>query len=244
MFRKMSLTVTQSKYNSTNKAIQPPQPMTTTSTRMLPFSKRNFSSMTLSMSPAAAVIPAMMNRPPAQGYQRHVPNLPTSSVQPDGTQVPKMLWGKPTWYLLHMMATKVKDNLFPEIRTQLLATIFSICSNLPCPTCAEHAKDYLTKINFLNVQTKEELKTVLFNFHNEVNQRKGYPTMTRMEHDNLYLRSDPVVIIQNFILAFNRKNKNIRLLSDDLTRQRMTDSLKEWFKRYIGYFDPPVIPSP
>jgi hypothetical protein len=65
-----------------------------------------------------------------------------------------------------------------------------------------------------------------------------------MDHDNLYLRSDPVVIIQGFVLAFNRKNKNIRLLSDDLTRQRMTDSLKEWFKRYIGYFDPPIIPTP
>jgi len=143
-----------------------------------------------------------------------------------------------------MMATKVKDGLFQEIRTQLLSTIFSICSNLPCPTCASHAKDYLTKINFLNIQTKEDLKMVLFNFHNELNQRKGYPTITKMEHDNLYLRSDPVVVIQNFIVAFNRKNKNIRLLSDDLTRQHITESLKEWFKRYIGYFDPPIIPTP
>jgi hypothetical protein len=225
----MSLTVTQSKYNSAN-AQSTPIPNTA---HMLPFSKKNFSSMSLSIATNNQIIPTMMRSPPIYGNTRHIPE-PMNQVN-----VPKMLWGKPTWYLLHMLAEKIQDNKFQELRPQILNIIYSICNNLPCPTCATHAKEYLNKINLFHINTKEELKTMLFNFHNDVNNRKGYAPFSRQELDSLYTKADPIAIIQNFLISFNKKNKSIRLLADDLSRQNITNSLKTWFQQNIKYFDPP-----
>lgn len=227
----MSLTVTQSKYNSANaSSIYTPLP---NPAHMLPFSKKNFSSMSLSIASNKQIVPSMMRPPPINGNKRYIPEA-TNPVN-----VPKMLWGKPTWYLLHMMAEKIQDVKFQELRSQILNMIYSICNNLPCPTCATHAKEYLNKINLFHINSKEELKTMLFNFHNDVNLRKGYSLFSRQELDNLYIKADPVAIIQNFLVAFNKKNKSIRLLADDLSRQNITNSLKLWFQQNIMYFDLP-----
>jgi len=229
MFKRMSLTVTQSKYNSANSQ-STPIPNTA---HMLPFSKKNFSSMSLSIVSNNHSVPSMMRPPPINGNIRHIPEATNQAT------VPKMLWGKPTWYLLHMMAEKIQDVKFQELRPQILNMIYSICNNLPCPTCASHAKEYLHKINLFRINSKEELKIMLFNFHNDVNRRKGYTLFSRQELDNLYKKADPVVIIQNFLVAFNKKNKSIRLLADDLSRQNITNTLKTWFQQNIVYFDPP-----
>lgn len=232
MFRKMSLTVTQSKFNSANAQIVQPNHI-----QVLPFAKKNFSTMSLSIASSRA-IPAMIQAPPVINPRPYIQETPTN------VNVPKMLWGKPTWYLLHMMAEKINDAKFPELRMQILNVISSICNNLPCPTCASHAKDYLNKIRFMNIQTKAELKTALFNFHNDVNQRKGYAIFSRQDLDKMYMTADSIVIVHNFILAFNKKNKSIRLLADDLSRQNITNSLKTWFQQNIVYFDPPMTPLP
>ena len=231
MFKKMSLTVTQSKYNSANAQVQStPIPNTA---RMLPFSKKNFPSMSLTNASNNPIMPIMMRPAPVNGNIRHIPE----AINP--TNVPKMLWGKPTWYLLHMIAEKIQEVKFQELRPQILNMIYSICNNLPCPTCAVHAKDYLNKINLFHISSKEELKIMLFNFHNDVNKRKGYRMFTRQELDNLYIKADPVAIIQHFLVAFNKKNKSIRLLADDLSRQNITNTLKMWFQQNIMFFDPP-----
>ena len=67
-------------------------------------------------------------------------------------------WGKPTWQFFHMLAHKIKPEYFKQVRIELLNTIYSICSTLPCPVCSEHAKQYMNSINFNNIQTKEDLK--------------------------------------------------------------------------------------
>jgi hypothetical protein len=98
---------------------------------------------------------------------------PKPIVQPENGPK-KMSWGEPTWILFHVLAEKIKDEEFSQIRPELLEVIYTICSNLPCPDCANHASMYLNDIRYKNIQTKEQLKTMLFQFHNTVNKKKDF----------------------------------------------------------------------
>lgn len=148
----------------------------------------------------------------------------------------RMLWGPPIWFLFHTLCEKVMDDKFLIVRKELINNILLICKNLPCPYCATHATEYMSKINFATIQTKEDLKILMFNFHNSVNQRKGVPLFTKTELDEKYKSANNVNIINNFILHFQNKHKSIRIIADDLYRQRLTTELKEWFLKNLQYF--------
>jgi hypothetical protein len=158
--------------------------------------------------------------------------------QPEQIQEPekKILWGPAIWFLLHTMAEKVKPELFSSIRVELLNNIYSICVNLPCPLCSNHAKEYLDKINFNTIQTKLDLKILLFNFHNDVNKRKNYALFSREELDEKYSRANTVNIIHNFIIFFQDKYRSPKLIADDLQRKYIAIRLREWFSHNIHSF--------
>ena len=162
---------------------------------------------------------------------------PTANV--DIATPKKMTWGEPTWLLLHTMAQKAHDGTFPQIRAELLNIIYSICVNLPCPDCSEHAKMYLDKIDFKNsVRTKTDLKNVMFSFHNEVNKRKGLPIYQYGDLDSKYSCAITINIIYNFMYSFEKKSKNVRMIANDNHRARIADMIKSWFNQNIKYFDP------
>jgi hypothetical protein len=148
----------------------------------------------------------------------------------------KILWGPAIWFLLHTMAEKVKPELFSSIRVELLNNIYSICVNLPCPLCSNHAKEYLDKINFNTIQTKNDLKLLLFHFHNEVNKRKNYGLFSREELDEKYSRANTVNIIHNFMIFFQDKYRSPKLIADDLQRKHIAIKLKEWFSHNLHSF--------
>jgi hypothetical protein len=149
-----------------------------------------------------------------------------------------MKWGEPTWFLFHTLAEKVKEDMFAQIRVDLLNIIYTICNNLPCPDCANHATEYLNKINFKSIRTKEQLKNLLYVFHNEVNARKGYPLFPRSELDEKYSKSITVRIVQNFMVHFEDKYTSIRMIARDMYRNRISIQLKQWFNSNIHLFSP------
>jgi hypothetical protein len=165
------------------------------------------------------VIPAPVNVPPPPPVKEE--NL--------------MLWGKPTWLLFHTLAEKVFESHYFEIRPGLLDIIYSICLNLPCPKCAEHAKAHLNGMNFNTLRSKDDLKIMLMDFHNYVNSRKHYEIF-KYEDLKQYEKAITKNIIYNFLQEFTKKSKNIRYLADDLHRERVGISLKNWFKNNIQYF--------
>ena len=153
-------------------------------------------------------------------------------------QPKKMKWGEPTWFLFHTLACKVKEEDFPKVRSELLGNIYNICSNLPCPVCAEHAVEYMRKINFNSIQTKRQLIDLLFNFHNEVNKKKGFPLFKYEDLDEKYSKAVTKNIIFNFMIHYQDKHKSIHMISNDLYRARQVIVLKEWFNKNFKYFEP------
>jgi hypothetical protein len=150
----------------------------------------------------------------------------------------KVKWGPAIWFLLHTLSVKIREDRFQSIRVELLNHIYSICTNLPCPICSEHAKGYLNGINFNTIQTKDDLKKMLWAFHNEVNQRKGYPFFSFEQINDKYSVAVTNNIIVYFMTHFSDRARSAKLLADDLIRAQLCKVLKEWFNNNITAFYP------
>lgn len=150
----------------------------------------------------------------------------------------KMVWGKPTWYMLHTMAEKIKVEHFPRLRLELLNIIVRICNNLPCPDCANHATAYMNRMNFDNIQTKEQLKLMLYQFHNHVNTKKNYPLFPMNQLDSTYQQANTTNIITNFFHHFSKTNYSGRMGTENFHRTRTVRDIKGWLKMNGQYFNP------
>ena len=82
-----------------------------------------------------------------------------------------LLWGTYTWILLHWMTVQIKDEEFNNERAILLKFVNDICDNLPCPSCREHAQQYLKSMPLKHIETKKHLIDYIYHFHNSVNLR-------------------------------------------------------------------------
>lgn len=149
-----------------------------------------------------------------------------------------MTWGKPTWYFFHTLAEKIKPEEFYNVRSDLLDIIYSICVNLPCPDCSNHAKTYLDEINFNTIQTREDLKMMLFVFHNSVNKRKGYDVFTVDQLNELYGSANTSNIINNFLTTYLKKNTSPRMMANELFRRRIINKAREWLNSNSNIFLP------
>jgi hypothetical protein len=71
---------------------------------------------------------------------------------------------------MHTLAAKVKEIDFPVIGPSLILLMIQISNNLPCPECAQHAKEFWSKVKTANIKSKTDLINLLFVFHNMVNK--------------------------------------------------------------------------
>lgn len=151
--------------------------------------------------------------------------------------IPKSTWGPSIWFFFHTVAHKVKELDFIKIKNDLLSHIIIICKNLPCPDCSQHASRYLEGVDMNKIQTKEDFKKMLFNFHNEVNKRLHKELFTYEKCNEKYEKGKLNMIITTFFKFFEDKHKSVRMLSNDMYTQRVSNNLRSWFTRNIHYFE-------
>lgn len=149
----------------------------------------------------------------------------------------KIKWGAPTWYLFHTLAEKVKEESFSQIRKELLDIIFTICINLPCPDCANHATRFMQGVNFDTILTKDDLKDLLFRFHNSVNSRKGFPIFNKSDLDAMYSKANTGNIVHHFYAHF--QSTRLKVTTNSFYRASSLTNIKSWLNKMIPvYFDP------
>ena len=78
---------------------------------------------------------------------------------------------------------------------------------------------------------------MLFDFHNLVNTRKHFALFSYDELNDKYSKAITVSVFQNFMYYFSKKSGNIRLISEDLHRQVMLKTVKEFLQSKIIHFD-------
>ena len=144
------------------------------------------------------------------------------------------IWGPPTWTLLHTLATKINENDFNKLLPTLFGFIKRICSFLPCPDCSQHATQFLGKITLDKISTKEDLKSMLYFFHNMVNTRTKKSTFNYTDI-NKYDKLNIAVVFNNFVSIYNTKG-NMKLLSESFQRSLIIKDFKAWLVANINSF--------
>ena len=142
----------------------------------------------------------------------------------------KDTWGPATWTLFHTLAEKVSDEHFNDIKSELFAFIKRICFNLPCPDCAAHATQYISKVNSNAFANKEHLKVFLLNFHNAVNVRTGKRPFTVEEMNAKYALANTFVVVPYFIRVYSHRNTNVRLLINSFHKDLLIKDFIKWIR--------------
>ena len=139
------------------------------------------------------------NEPPVTQLQK--PKIIQRQIELNVSNTGKVkVWGPYIWYMLHGLAEKIKDKSFHGLKNELLEHIFNICVNLPCPSCSTHSREYLQKIDFKKIKTKQELRLMLLDFHNNVNTRLRKPNFSYQQLIDKYKTTLIKTILIKFII--------------------------------------------
>jgi len=144
-------------------------------------------------------------------------------------------WGPPVWTFFHTLAEKIHEDKFMKLKPALISYFKNICCNLPCPDCSMHARVFLTRINFAQINDKTTFKHFLHTFHNTVNKRKKLPNFDR---DKLvvYANINLLSAFNNFLIVYSTKG-NMKLLADSFQRAQILKGFKAWFILNAPNFD-------
>ena len=70
-----------------------------------------------------------------------------------------MKGGEAIWFLFHTLAEKIKEEHFQSNKYEMINMVKSICTNLPCPKCSDHATAYMKRLNIAVSYTHLTLPT-------------------------------------------------------------------------------------
>ena len=141
----------------------------------------------------------------------------------------KSLWGPPCWSIMHILATRIKEEDFENKKESLWFIINQICNNLPCPECRQHAVSLMRQTKKENIlKSKDNLEIFLFDFHNLVNKKKGLRLFTKEEYNLKYKKSNIKEVVINFINIFNASSRNNNLMMESFHRQNFIQKFIVW----------------
>lgn len=152
--------------------------------------------------------------------------------------VSKSVWGPATWYLFHTLSYKLNPLYFNELKDQLLDYFISICSNLPCPECAEHAKQELKHLDKSKITNKKELCMYFIHFHNKVNIRNKKKVFTFDEFVSKYNSSVTRNVVANFFIVLSKSDHNVKLITNSFHKTATLTEFRKWLNINALKFNP------
>lgn len=165
-------------------------------------------------------------------------NKTTTNITNNYITKPKsnMRWGTVTWKLFHWIAANIDEDFYQKSRLQLHYIIKNILHNLPCPTCKQHAVEFLRKYDISRAVNKSEFIQFFYFFHNKVNDRRKIANPPRTILDT-YTKMNGVSVINDWAKDF----KNILgiNLNDFMNKQNIAagkNSMLKFIKTNRQYF--------
>ena len=147
----------------------------------------------------------------------------------------KRVWGPIIWNMLHCVTLKIKDKHFENQKDNIIFIITTICSNLPCPTCTQHASQILRNVNFNYVTKKQDLINLVFNLHNKVNKKTKKKEETKDILDK-YRKMNFKSVLIKFFETFQGKSGSSRMMlhnmHTNMASKEMIKKLKPNLHKY------------
>ena len=138
----------------------------------------------------------------------------------------KNVWGPSIWNLFHGISYHLTSDKYEDIQAAL-NIIITVCYNLPCPICSQHAKIHLAKYTLSKINTRNKLRQFVFVFHNTVN-KDLHKKQFSMDELVIYPSMDFNQILNHFFYVI----KNIRtagLTLYSFHRDDMISRLRNYF---------------
>ena len=142
-------------------------------------------------------------------------------------------WGPAVWLLFHTIVEKINDPDNTRVCRELFHQIKNICKYLPCPDCASHATANLANVNISRINSKTDLKNILFIFHNSVNARKNKPPFSLDQLDK-YKTANLSMVLYNFKMNYNSA-RNMKLMNDTFQRKIVINKFNAWLELNKNY---------
>lgn len=140
----------------------------------------------------------------------------------------KAVWGPITWRFLHTVAAKIRPEHFASQSKNIITVINRVCDVLPCPECRAHALQNLSRANFGNIRSKEDLVTFLFEFHNIVNNQTRKPQQQRTvlsQYEDLKFGD----VINEFAMTYSANSNVSKMMNDSFRRKMFLTWLRKFF---------------
>ena len=144
-------------------------------------------------------------------------------------------WGQPTWLFFHTFIEQIDDDFYSLKHIEILKIIKEICSVLPCPYCQEHAVQYMRNIRPRNVSTREQMRELLYNFHNRVNIRLNKQIFTKNELTN-YQKIDFIRVVKRFEAVMSKNYTLNRAFNEHMFRKRTIKKTIDFIRRNLSHF--------
>lgn len=144
-------------------------------------------------------------------------------------------WAHPTWIFFHSFIEQMNDDFYRQKHNTILQYIKNICSVLPCPHCQEHAVQYMKRINPRNVATRQQMRIMLFEFHNRVNLRLR---KSLFQEPNLeqYKTINFVKVVKLFQSVMMKNYTLNRSFNEHMMRKRIISELVQFIRSNINQF--------
>jgi hypothetical protein len=128
--------------------------------------------------------------PPVQRRPLPVPNRTINWDKMEPEREPR-LFGPHYWYMLHNMSLNYPNNASDIAKKKMRAFVEALPFLLPCRDCSEHAKFFMAKAMRTNavdhaLESKKNLFTFLWRFHNSVNRRLNKPEVSFNDALSMY----------------------------------------------------------
>jgi len=141
--------------------------------------------------------------------------------------VSKEIWGNNVWNLFHTIAHKIKEERFEFHKNNIIYILENICNTLPCPECSKDASDMLKKVNFSQINTKNDFKLLIFNFHNAINVKLSKPLFDFNELDNRYSKANIDILYNNINIIYTSNTNIPQLMTSSFHRNILFPKIKE-----------------
>ena len=147
-------------------------------------------------------------------------------------------WGPHIWNFLHCFCEKINEAFFINNKNMIFVFLNNILFNLPCPICSNDSRIQFGKVNINIIKTKEDLKNLIFYYHNYVN-KKLKKNVKGINILNVYKNYNIHKCYNNFRLVYFKKyNFKLNIYSRMLiNKDKEQNYVKNWWYKYRKNFN-------
>ena len=109
-------------------------------------------------------------------------------LQLNNNQMPLSVWGPLFWDWFHNLSICYSNSPTYNEALETYRKIENFIKSLPCPSCKDHATQYIQQ-NSINLTSGKNFQVWVWKFHNSVNQRTRKQIFSKQDFFNKYHRN-------------------------------------------------------